>query len=340
MIQVGLPFEHVNAKREAVERLAKTRGLIAGALAAGVADPTRRERVERERVLFDDAMRRYAAPRVEPVGATRERPQPVTMETLRDSWKAFDDQPEVFLTITNREDWWRRATTVVDAYQSSLAIDSAELEQRAIVKMDALDNRKAWTVATLITLGLLTVGLVLATFRRVVEGLDRLLGGLDHVARHRQLTARIDYRASDEFGHISDGVNRLVAMVQELVAERDERARVDALTGVLNRNGLDEQIEARLNPHRGDVDEQGLLLIDVDHFKRVNDTHGHVAGDRVLTRLGALLRAELRSDDVVGRYGGEEFLVLLTHCREDSFWSSPRNSGKRSHQRSLASAIR
>ena len=59
------------------------------------------------------------------------------------------------------------------------------------------------------------------------------------------------------------------------------------------------------------------MLLDVDHFKQINDTYGHQAGDRVLARLAALLRQHLRRTDVIGRYGGEEFGVLLDHLSVD-----------------------
>ncbi|HYC91454.1 MAG TPA: diguanylate cyclase [Thermoanaerobaculia bacterium] len=97
------------------------------------------------------------------------------------------------------------------------------------------------------------------------------------------------------------------------IAARLERATVvreltdrDPLTGVLTRGAFDARMR-----QRGAGGNAVLVLMDLDHFKVINDTHGHAAGDRVLTSLGTLLRRRLRYSDVVSRYGGEEFALLL-----------------------------
>lgn len=84
----------------------------------------------------------------------------------------------------------------------------------------------------------------------------------------------------------------------------------DALTGVHNRRFFDERLAAEVAyavRHRTNL---ALVMLDVDHFKRVNDTHGHPGGDAVLRELGAMLAESVRVEDVVARYGGEEFAVL------------------------------
>ncbi|MEO8297773.1 MAG: tetratricopeptide repeat-containing diguanylate cyclase [Burkholderiales bacterium] len=82
----------------------------------------------------------------------------------------------------------------------------------------------------------------------------------------------------------------------------------DSLTGLLNRRGLEERLAALGQPG-GPLT---VLMVDVDHFKRVNDVYGHAVGDAVLERLGQLLRAHLRPEDVLARFGGEEFTLLLS----------------------------
>ena len=94
-----------------------------------------------------------------------------------------------------------------------------------------------------------------------------------------------------------------------------EMASLDPLTGVLNRRTF--MTEAGERVARCALERQGvsLLFIDADHFKEINDRHGHAVGDLVLVRLGEVIRAQLRRDDLCCRWGGEEFVVLL--CGSD-----------------------
>jgi diguanylate cyclase (GGDEF)-like protein/putative nucleotidyltransferase with HDIG domain len=89
-----------------------------------------------------------------------------------------------------------------------------------------------------------------------------------------------------------------------------EASRTDALTTIFNRRHFAEMLEAELARSRSEGLAPGLLLVDVDHFKQVNDTFGHVTGDAVLVEVAARLRAALRGFDTVARWGGEEFIVL------------------------------
>ena len=88
-------------------------------------------------------------------------------------------------------------------------------------------------------------------------------------------------------------------------------ASTDALTGCQNRRALLEALEREVDRARRYNLVLTLLMIDIDHFKSVNDTHGHVMGDTVLRQLGEMLRRDARSVDTVARYGGEEFMILL-----------------------------
>lgn len=96
-------------------------------------------------------------------------------------------------------------------------------------------------------------------------------------------------------------------MHQQLAAA----ARTDPKTGLLNATAWQREADAELVRAHRSSSSLALLLIDVDHFKRVNDSHGHLIGDEVLRSLAAELRQQVRESDVVGRFGGEEFTVLL-----------------------------
>ncbi len=95
------------------------------------------------------------------------------------------------------------------------------------------------------------------------------------------------------------------------VTRAREEALVDALTGLTNRKGFDRAIEACLSETNPQAPGPCLLMLDIDHFKRFNDTYGHLFGDKVLRALGKSLKSNVKGKDTAARYGGEEFAVLL-----------------------------
>lgn len=91
----------------------------------------------------------------------------------------------------------------------------------------------------------------------------------------------------------------------------------DSLTSIYNRAYVEKQIEYEFNKAKRYKSSFSLVMFDLDHFKTVNDTFGHLAGDEVLKRVSAEVRTHLRSTDILGRYGGEEFLILMPETKED-----------------------
>jgi diguanylate cyclase (GGDEF)-like protein len=131
-----------------------------------------------------------------------------------------------------------------------------------------------------------------------VEGLSQALSGM--VARlqrsHAELEARVLQRTEE-----LERANQALA----------ELSRHDALTGLLNRRALDERLHEALAGARRRQAPLCVLALDADHFKRVNDQHGHGVGDQVLVAIARVLRQRLRELDIVARVGGEEFVVVL-----------------------------
>ncbi len=110
---------------------------------------------------------------------------------------------------------------------------------------------------------------------------------------------------------------RILDLQEELVSARESMrhaATHDSLTGLLNRGEIFAMLERELERSRRERQPLGVILGDIDHFKNVNDTLGHLFGDEALREIGRRLRAQLRVYDGVGRYGGEEFLMVLPNC--------------------------
>lgn len=103
---------------------------------------------------------------------------------------------------------------------------------------------------------------------------------------------------------------------RQALTDAERRAQTDALTGVLNRRSLLERLDAAGARARARGLPIALLFIDLDHFKSINDSFGHAAGDACLRAVIDPIKAELRQSDVIGRYGGEEFVVILSSADE------------------------
>jgi len=113
-------------------------------------------------------------------------------------------------------------------------------------------------------------------------------------------------------------LSQLSEAQRQLIAERQDlqrRAMIDSLTRVWNRESILEVLDREIERAVRERGELGVILADLDHFKQINDTYGHPAGDTILRDVAKNIRGAIRTYDAVGRYGGEEFLILLINCR-------------------------
>jgi diguanylate cyclase (GGDEF)-like protein len=109
-------------------------------------------------------------------------------------------------------------------------------------------------------------------------------------------------------------VLQLTHRVHALVSQLADLARTDELTGLPNRRAWQELLEHELTVYRRTGTRFAIAILDLDHFKSYNDTHGHLAADRLLRRTAAAWRSALRETDVLARWGGDEFVLLLPAC--------------------------
>ena len=121
---------------------------------------------------------------------------------------------------------------------------------------------------------------------------------------------------------------RLVDLQNQLLSAREalrDQAERDSLTRLWNRSSILSQLGRELSRAARELRPLGVVIVDLDHFKNVNDTHGHLAGDAVLREAARRMQNSIRQYDSIGRYGGEEFLILFPGCSEtDSFAQADR----------------
>jgi two-component system chemotaxis family response regulator WspR len=134
-----------------------------------------------------------------------------------------------------------------------------------------------------------------------------------------ELAARIRLHSRARVNRLQrDQAYRALRLVHERLQEVTEKLRVEAthdeLSGLLNRRAFFDGLQRELARSERTHEPVALILADIDHFKTINDTYGHVAGDTVIRQLGQRLRNLVRASDSVGRYGGEEFIVLAGDC--------------------------
>ncbi|MEM6732961.1 MAG: GGDEF domain-containing protein, partial [Myxococcota bacterium] len=132
--------------------------------------------------------------------------------------------------------------------------------------------------------------------------------------RYKDMLARERGRAEE----LERQVTKRTEELAEALKEVTRLSRTDPLTGLLNRRAFSEQAEQALRVADRHERSAALLMCDLDFFKKLNDSHGHQAGDRMLAAAAKVFLACVREIDIVGRYGGEEFIILLTETPLES----------------------
>jgi two-component system, cell cycle response regulator len=142
--------------------------------------------------------------------------------------------------------------------------------------------------------------------KEIIEGLEA--GADDYITKPFDL---LELKARLRAGR------RILDLQDQLVASREQmrfEARHDVQTGLLNHSAILENLAKEVLRARREETDLGVIMVDLDHFKSVNDKFGHMAGDAVLREVARRLRSETRPYDYIGRYGGEEFVVLAPGC--------------------------
>ncbi|HEV7336628.1 MAG TPA: GGDEF domain-containing protein [Bosea sp. (in: a-proteobacteria)] len=196
-----------------------------------------------------------------------------------------------------------------------------------VMDVDAIIDRKLFMPLAGLIAAILLAAATLMTllFKRKVldrlawveQGVARLRGG-DFKATAREdghdEIARLAHAFNEMAQAVGDNTGRLEAMVRERTEQLERLAQYDPLTSILNRRGFDHAFAREQNRARREGKPCGLMIVDLDRFKRVNDEYGHRGGDEVLVACVQRMSSVLRNYDACARWGGDEFILLISGC--------------------------
>jgi len=207
--------------------------------------------------------------------------------------------------------WWSMATVAVDRLKVVEDYSLHLIEKKAELELTQLRSAMRWGVIITLAMGLAAVIMAISATVALLRALDRALRSMELIAASHDFQIRIPADTPDEIGRISRSFNQLLDIAERLLKEKDYLATTDPLTGINNRLRFAKVLGEEAERKRRTETPMALILFDVDHFKSINDTYGHNAGDEVLKGLANLVSSEVRATDFFGRWGGEEFVLLL-----------------------------
>ena len=202
------------------------------------------------------------------------------------------------------------------------AIKSLKQLNNLVLQFQVSDNlAQAKRVKQRVRLIIATVfglGLILAAIagwllsRSILRPLAVLEKGVNRLGEG-ELSHRIHLATQDELEHLAKTFNAMAAKLEQNQVALQAQATLDGLTGIYNRHEFNLRFTAELEQAQAQDYPCSLIMADIDHFKRINDTYGHQGGDEAIRFVAAILKQEIRQGDLVARYGGEEFAIILPH---------------------------
>ena len=172
------------------------------------------------------------------------------------------------------------------------------------------------SVAVFIVGLIISVVAALLLMRSIVGPIQNLHTTMQRFGRG-QLTQRVEMNRDDELGRLAEAFNDMASQVQSITEKLTDESMHDSLTGILNRRELERQLQRLIEHAARHKRTLALAMLDLDHFKYVNDEHGHQTGDELLRKVARVMENNLRPGDVLARYGGEEFIAVLPEAEID-----------------------
>lgn len=232
----------------------------------------------------------------------------------------------------------QRISAGLTRFDSHTAVAHDKLEAADSLITDIVDEdlreatlaleRTEWVaaIALIVCLFLAAFGIYLF-IKTIVDSIDRLIEGVERFAQGDR-NHQIDIAVPPELSKVAGEFNQMIAIIRSSEERLEQQARTDKLTGLLNRIPYDEILSDAFQRFSRYNEGSALLALDIDHFKSINDTYGHDAGDEVLRKVAQILRGQTRSVDKAFRIGGEEFAIYLPQCDD----TATRNTGERIRQ--------
>lgn len=209
------------------------------------------------------------------------------------------------------QEWLNMSTTAMDRLFELEDISLQLIEQKATQRLEELRKDMVRDTVTALAAALFVLTLTVSAILSLLRALARTLTGMERIAASQDFGSRIPDDSHDEIGRIARSFNALLEIAEQLLREKEYLAATDPLTGVSNRLRFATVLDEEAQRKRRNKTPMALILFDIDHFKKVNDSYGHNVGDAVLKQLTALVSAEIRATDFFGRWGGEEFILLF-----------------------------
>ena len=153
--------------------------------------------------------------------------------------------------------------------------------------------------------------------RSIVRPLNKAVTHFKNISEGN-MNENISVSSQDEIGQVLSELAAMQGKLKILISDLDQLARTDELTGAWNRRRFEETVETEMDRLRRYGQRLSLMILDVDHFKKINDLYGHSIGDQVLIDLSNTIRSSLRVSDSLTRWGGEEFIILCPNTTAET----------------------
>lgn len=213
------------------------------------------------------------------------------------------------INITN-EEWFNLCSIILDEFFKS-NINAQNLFETK------LNNQKKNITIYLLVITTISPIFIIITLRIVYKFINSFSKRVSTIDRKMKLilgtnnySIEFNDQGNDEISNISASLNNLLRFTNKLICEKDKIAAHDRLTGLFNRGKFIELFSSELNRFTRYNTPFCVMLLDIDFFKKINDTYGHNIGDEVLVAIGNLVSGAIRKVDVFARWGGEEFVLL------------------------------